>query len=113
VPDALQGFWTIEEDAALLALYEAHGSNWSRIAKCLKVRIPHQCRSRFNILARGSAASSGSHSQPARKRSGSGGSSPTRHKKQRPVRAWEGRCTATPQVQLQYSHLQRLNASQL
>ncbi|KAF6256388.1 hypothetical protein COO60DRAFT_115932 [Scenedesmus sp. NREL 46B-D3] len=90
-PAINRGFWTPEEDAQLLALYEAHGSNWSRIAQCLRVRIPHQCRSRFNILARGGG--SGSRRVPLHKRidsAGSGASSPVqqgRHKKQR--MAWE------------------------
>ncbi|WIA31280.1 hypothetical protein OEZ86_002182 [Tetradesmus obliquus] len=100
-PAINRGFWTAEEDAQLLALYASHGSNWSRIAKCLKVRIPHQCRSRFNILARGGGGGGGSlpgNLRPLplgrqRKRAGSAGngaSSPVhaRHKKQRP--AWEG-----------------------
>lgn len=34
-----QGGWTRQEDELLLSLYTLHGSNWSRIAKALKVNI--------------------------------------------------------------------------
>lgn len=66
----LQGDWSEQEDALLLQMHQQCGSNWSRIAKALKVRIPHQCRSRFNVLTRNGAVKQQQQQQQKRQRQG-------------------------------------------
>jgi hypothetical protein len=45
-----QDSWSPEEDARLRALFQQHGTSWSRISKALKGRTSQQCRARFHQL---------------------------------------------------------------